>query len=355
MSGVDDATTKPDRKHKAPYTSHHPVPTVQRYREEKQEREEQYGGPQEEQDDRSKLSRLGDAYTALRHGPQAVNPDADTQPYKAENKNFGSDETEADDHAGRVESKKGADDELEDTTEDTLSVADPKKARKAMKKFEADGTGREVTDPVTHLPITIHDFTEKELNETPRNGPPAGSEPKSATGAANRNKSDEQLAAEEEDANDGHEAMETLFPPPDFSMAREGITDAYKKAITAGLGMVSSSLVTVVALFHFAPHTTGWTRAFSVLVEIAVSVAVSAAVVMSVRQWTENKIKTAWETEVWEAERQKGRKLAKNPTAESAQWLNSLLASVWPLVNPDLFTSICDTLEVGVKRTQISD
>lgn len=30
---------------------------------------------------------------------------------------------------------------------------------------------------------------------------------------------------------------------------------------------------------------------------------------------------------------------------ESTQWLNSLLASVWSLINPELFTSLADTLE----------
>jgi Ca2+-dependent lipid-binding protein len=50
--------------------------------------------------------------------------------------------------------------------------------------------------------------------------------------------------------------------------------------------------------------------------------------------------------EVWQAERKRGQKLAKSQTAESTQWLNSLFASVWPLINPDLFMSISDTLEV---------
>jgi Ca2+-dependent lipid-binding protein len=39
-------------------------------------------------------------------------------------------------------------------------------------------------------------------------------------------------------------------------------------------------------------------------------------------------------------------KVAKTQTAESTQWLNSIMSSIWPLVNPDLFNSITDTLEV---------
>lgn len=359
MSGVDDVETG-RKSHKAPYTPHNPIPTVQKYREEKQQREEEYGKPEDEQlDNRTKLDRLGDAYTTLRHGKEAAHPDENTQPYKAENKNFGHDDEQADDHAGRVEKEEEQKDEqegegdnedtAEDTTEGMLNEMDPKKARKAMKKFTADGAEREVTDPVTHLPVQIHDFTDKDLKKTPKNDPPAGEEAKSATGAAAMNKSDEQLKAEEQDAQDSHTVMEALFPPPDFQMTRDEINETYSKAMTAGLGTVSLSLTAVVALFQFTRHSTGWSRALFTLLEVVVSLGVSAAVIVGMRQYTQNRINGVWETEVWQAERQQGKKLAKSQTAESAQWLNSLLGSIWPLINPDLFTSVSDTLEVSLQ------
>jgi hypothetical protein len=354
MSGVDDVRNT-DRKHQPAYTPHHPIPTVQGYREEKKHREENYGHSEgeQEQDDRSKLSRLGDAYTVLRHGPEAVNPTENTQPYKAENKIAGHEDEEADDHAGRVEAQKGRDDDddssstIEDTTEGNLNAMDAKEARKSFKKWSADGTEREVTDPVTHLPVSIHDFTDKDLKMTPKNGPPAGAEPRSATGYGGKNKSQEELAREGQESQTTHEAMGTLFPPPDFQMTREGITDAYRKAITAGLGMIGVSLTAVVAIFQFTRYFNGWSRMLFVVIELAVCLGVTVGVVVGMRQWTENKINNVWEMEVWQAERQQGQKLAKTRTAESAQWLNSLLASVWPLINPDLFTAISDTLEVS--------
>ncbi|KAH7132032.1 meiotically up-regulated gene 190 protein [Dendryphion nanum] len=357
MSGVDDIQTG-RKNHKAPYTPHNPIPTVQKYREEKQEREAQYKPTDTEDqpsDNRTKFDRLGDAYTTLRYGKEAANPDENTQPYKAENKNISPphEDDVADDHAGRVERQAGhdisgeekGDQGQEDTTQGMLTESDPKKARKHMKKFSADGTTREVTDPVTHLPVTIHDFTDKDLKMTPHNGPPAGSEPISATGAAAMNKSDEQLAKEGQSSQDYHEAMEALFPPPDFALTKDGITDVYRKALTAGLGIVSISLTAVVALFQFTRNTSGWSKTFFTLVEVAVSLGVSAAVIVGMRQWAENRIKNVWETEVWQAEREQGKKMAKSATPESAQWLNSLLASIWPLINPDLFTSLSDTLE----------
>jgi hypothetical protein len=350
MSGVDDVETG-RKNYKTPYTPHHPVPTVHKYRQEKQQQKDEQGTPEgEPEDERSKLDRLGDAYNTLRYGKEAANPTEKTQPYQAENKNFGHDEEEADDHAGRLgqdESHEHEDGTAEDTTEGVMHQADPKKARKQMKKFSADGTEREVTDPVTHLPVKIHDFTNKDLKMTPKNGLPAGQSPETATGAANMSKSDLQLEDETHDAQDAHTAMETLFPPPDFDMARDEITTVYRNAITTGLGIVSVSLTAVVAIFQFSHHTTGWTRACFTLAEVAICLGVSAAVIIGMRQWTENKIHNVWETEVWQAERQQGKKMAKSRTAESAQWLNSLLASVWPLINPDLFTSISDTLEVS--------
>lgn len=343
------------RRHQAPYTPHHPIPTVQRYREEKQQREEQYGHSEgQQQDDRTKTNRLTDAYTALRHGKEALNPDEDTQPYKATNKNLETDqENIADDHAGRVQPRGNDDDSdddddtPEDTTEGMLTEADPKKARKSMKKWSADGTEREVTDPVTHLPVTIHDYTDRDLKMTPKNGPPAGTEPKSMTGGFAVNKSDEQLQEEQRESQDAHGGMAPLFPPPDFAMAREGVNDAYSKAITVGLGTISAGLIVTIGLFQITRAFTGWSRAIFTLLEIAISIGVSGAVILGTRQWTENKINNVWETEVWHAERQKGQKLVKTNISESAQWLNSFLASVWPLINPDLFTSISDTLEVS--------
>lgn len=368
MSGVEDVETS-SRKHKAPYTPHHPIPTVQRYRQEKQEREGQYGHPDADgQDDRSKTNRLTDAYTALRHGKEAVNPNENTQPYKSINKNLEEvdEDNIADDHAGRVQPKSNdekfnaddGDDTPKDTTEGSLVSQDPKKARKDMKKWSADGTEREVTDPVTHLPVTIHDYTEKDLKMTPQNGPPAGMEPRSATGASALNKSDEQLQVEQIESQDAHSGSDPLFPPPDFAMTRKGVTVAYQKAMTAGLGLVAASIVTVVALFQFTRNSTGWSRAFFLLLEVATCLGVSGAVIMGTRQWTENRINDVWETEVWQAEREKGQKLVKSNTPESTQWLNSFLASVWPLINPDLFTSISDTLEVSCPfsfRVQITD
>ena len=216
-----------------------------------------------------------------------------------------------------------------------------------MKKRKENRAEREVMDPVTHLPVIIHDFTAEDLKRTPENGPPAGTEPRSATGSDAKNKKDRQLRDEQSEAQEAHEAMEMLFPPPEFAAARDEITQVYKTAITTGLGIVATSLTIILFVSQVVRRTTGILGMISTSIELVVALGVSAAIILGMQQWAESRIKGVWEDEVWEAERHQGKKLAKSKTAESTQWLNSLLASIWPLVNPDLFISVADTLEVG--------
>ncbi|KAF1845806.1 uncharacterized protein K460DRAFT_338396 [Cucurbitaria berberidis CBS 394.84] len=357
MSGVDDVENQ-RKSYKKPRNAHNPIPTIKGYREEKQKRQEDYGQPaqgaDEGTDDGDKRARLSEAYDVFKHGRDTGEFSNQDGPYMATNKNIVQDEDEADDHAGRTQPAKkekpapqdeGSQDGMEDTTEHGLQSSDPKTARKEMKKFTADGTEREVTDPVTHLPVKIHDFTKTDLKNTAKNPPPVGSEPSTMTGMDAINKSDEHLRNEEQHSRDSHTAMEVLFPPPEFDATRTEITTVYMHAVTVGLGVVAVSLMVVNTLFWATRHSTGWTRQLYKVAELSTMLGVSAAIILFMRKWSENRIKNVWDVEVWQAERKRGQKLAKSQTAESAQWLNSLFASVWPLINPDLFTSIADTLE----------
>jgi hypothetical protein len=353
MSGVEDVEGA-RRSHKSPYTARNPIPTVQKYREEKQRRQTEYGHPDPDEDNvdgRNRRERIGDAYNAFTHGTDAhIEGD---QPYDAENKNLAREREEAPDHAGQTvtaNSKQLPQDQsseasAEDTTEGVLTEQDPKKARKHMKKFSADGTERKVTDPVTHLPVVIHDFTDKDLKGTAENDPPVGIEPKTRTGTGGIEKTDDMLRDDQHDSENSHKAMEVLFPPPEFDNTRQEITTVYRRAVEVGLGIIAVGLLGIRALFWFTRNSSGWVKQSFLLIELAMSTGVAVGTIVFMRQWTDNKIKNVWDVEVWQAERQQGKKLAKSETAESTQWLNSLMASIWPLINPDLFTSISDTLE----------
>ncbi|OCK75843.1 meiotically up-regulated gene 190 protein [Lepidopterella palustris CBS 459.81] len=353
MSSYEDAETG-RRNYKASYTPSHPVPTVQRYREEREEREGKYRGREKEEESQNKTQHIIDYAKRHRRAEKKPESDGSTQPYQSENKNIGQDDGLADDQENdediedrphREQDSKDDGHVAEDTSQTVSNEQDPKRKRKAMKKRSGDRTEREVTDPVTHLPVTIHDFTADDLKQTPENGPPAGSEPRSATGGNAENKDDEQLRKEQFEIEDYHQSTGTLFPPPDFAVTREEITYIYKTAMTTGLGIISITLSAVVLLFQTTRNSTGMPRMLFTAAELASALGISAAVILGIRQWTENRIKGVWESEVWQAERHQGKKMVSSQTAESTQWLNSLLASIWPLVNPDLFTSVADTLE----------
>lgn len=354
MSGVEDVDQR--RSYRQPHNARNPIPTVKKYREEKQRRQEEYGHSdgEVEQDPRSAKDKLGDAYNAF-----TGNKDGEDvrDPYEAENKNLlqAEEANEAADHSGELASKKknkqlpqdtDDDEDVQDTTEGQLYESDPKKARKKMKKFNADGSEREVTDPITHLPVQIHDFTDKDLKRTETNAPPPGADPRTQTGNDAINKSDEHLKDEEQESRDAHKAMQVLFPPPDFDMTRSEITTVYTQALTAGLGAVAVSMIIVDTLFWPTRRMDGWKGQMWKVIQGVTMLVVAAGISAFIRQWTKNRIQNVWDVEVWHAERRRGQKLAKTETAESAQWLNSMFASVWPLINPDLFASISDTLEV---------
>jgi hypothetical protein len=354
MSGVEDV--KSQRKdYRRPHNAHNPIPTVQKYREEKQKRHDEPGpadgANSEASNEPSTRERLGDAVNVFRHGREEGEANDGNGPYPVTNKNLQQDLEIADDHAGKLKSTKkeqgqGDEDSVVDTTEGNLASSDPRQARKDMKKFKPDGTEREVTDPVTHLPIKIHDFTDQELKSTAKNPPAPGNVPRTMTGTDAINKSDEHLEEEARESQDAHTAMEVLFPPPDFDRTRNEITTVYMQAVTVGVGVAALSLMLINTIFWSTRHSTGWTRQMFKVAELGMMLAVSGAIILFMRQWSENKIKNVWDVEVWQAERKRGQKLAKSQTAESTQWLNSLFASVWPLINPDLFMSISDTLEV---------
>ncbi|KAI4928709.1 hypothetical protein J4E85_005327 [Alternaria conjuncta] len=352
MSGVEDVEAR-RKDYRRPHNAHNPIPTVQKYREEKQRRQDEYGHP-DGSNEPSTRDRLGDAVNVFRHGRDVELDNDGNGPYPNRNKNIEQDEPIADDHAGKntpeqkdqnLAKDQGDEDGLEDTTEDGLTSSDPKQARKDMKKFKADGADREVTDPITHLPIKIHDYTDRELKSTAKNPSAAGSDPRTMTGKDAINKSDEHLENEGQESQDAHTGMQVLFPPPSFDRTRGEITTVYMQAVTVGVGAAAVSLMLVNTLFWPTRHATGWERQAWKAAELSVMALVSTAIILFMRQWSENKIKNVWDVEVWQAERQKGQRLAKTQTAESTQWLNSLMASIWPLINPDLFTSISDTLE----------
>ncbi|WPJ57157.1 hypothetical protein SMAC4_08500 [Sordaria macrospora] len=390
------------RAHGGPYTAKHPVPTVKGYREHRAEIKEKEGldntaQPQLDADGNEPPSKTRRAYDAVK----AISRDEDQQgnqegnPYPTTNRNYPDAQVEdpgtqqqgkyggqpGDNEDGNTQQGNGhstgreqqkhekqKQEQEKSATETVASTVNPKEKRKAMKKQQPKGRGREVTDPVTHLPIMIHDMTDKNLGSAPENYPAVGSNHRTFTGPEAANKSDDHLQEETVEVGEAHQGMHKLFPPPNFEETKEQMMKTYRQALTAGLTGISVVGILglgIISLLGFGSgsrtrtmESDGWyssgqqakTSAWgylSLLIFLGISGAGAYALIQGVSSWLEKRVSSIFEEETWAADRHEEKEVNKNgaPLPESAAWLNGLLASVWPLINPDLFASIADMLE----------
>ncbi|KAE9993385.1 hypothetical protein EG327_005372 [Venturia inaequalis] len=354
MSGIDDAEAQ-RRKFKAPYTPRHTIPTIQGYKKIKEEREA--GASAGEEDEPSRRERAQEAYKTWKEGEPRGEP-ADTEVYPTQNQNDPNhgaaedtdhQETEDEEEQEQEEEEAEAKEEFKDTTEDGLAERDAKAQRKRMKHRGSDRAEREVTDPITHLPVTIHDFTAKDLENAPHNVAP----PRTGTGLTN--KSDDELAKESAIQKRAHRGMQSQFPTPDYDACGQEIARIHRNAMTFGLGfvlIVMVGLLLLEKLFGLGSRIESKVlrkesagKSMSSAFLLLLGAASGALAIWAVRDWTDRKLKDVWERHMWEAERIQGKERAKQDTPESTQWLNEILSSIWPLINPDLFISLADTLE----------
>jgi hypothetical protein len=355
----DEDTSR--RKYTGPYTSTHPIPTVQKYRERKEQRE-RVGTPVEEED-RKEESKTHKAFKAVEGIIKNEDGTAGSnEVYKAQNRNVTTghqdkereDEQEADKDGDQDTSAGQKDPKPHRPSDETT---DPRQKRKNMKHIKRDATGREVTDPVTHLPVIIHDSTGKDLKKLPENIPSVGSLPRNATGLSAASKSDAQLDSERKEIQEGHEAMEKLFPPPEFDVAEEELVKMYQHAVKMALGSFvgfTSLLFFIMQMYYSRKmaksrgdkNTANWWSGLVMpALMMGLSVGVGSALVWFTSGWLGKNVRGVWQDEVWDAARGEEQENVESSIPESTQWLNSLLSSVWPLINPDLFTSLADTLE----------
>ena len=365
-----------------PYTASHPLPTIAGYQKRKEERQEVSNAtaPQRleeeaSQEDSRQGGLLNLAKGHLHLGGSTKNDTADVRtPYKSQNRNTeppSREQSEAsndyredgrgDEGAGLDRESNGSDGNgsygskehsagFQDTSEAFDGSANPKKKRKNMKSMKRDNRAREVTDPVTHLRVMVHDSTQKELRDIPENEPPARSLSRSATGASAVSKRDAHLNEEGSDQQMAHTGMEKLFPPPEFDMMKAEIGRVYTLALTVGLSTMLLAMPIFLFGFHFIgpgiqnqPYMSGYS--LSLLALLTIGLAFGGCILWSLKGWLNNRIKSICEDEIWRADRELEQENSNLPIPESTQWLNSILSSVWPLINPDLFISLADTVE----------
>lgn len=349
------------RVYREPYSSRNPVPNIQDYEDAVQGRGKHE--THEQRSDRLSGVKAGLSEIAkerLLHPQQEADTTSTTRgPYDAQNRNY---------KENRSDNNNGRSMPLASTGEETLQHATSSNGTKAVgdhlgsramkdspqQRDEYDGAlqnehqGRWVTDPVTHLPLYIHDSSNSELKSVPRNEVPAYSLRNDSEGDRRSQDDGEQRAA--------HRGMESLFPPPSYDATGKQLAGILKTALTAGL----SSLLGVMLLLLLSGHLCSadleslpypersislTSFSFSSMALLLVGVILSAFVLLGLRTWVEKKFLAAWNDGIWNAAKTRETEESSCSVPESVQWLNSLLTSVWPLVNPDLFTGLADTVE----------
>lgn len=348
-----------NRTYEAPYTARQPIPNVHEYAEIQGERQAQASsGSQEEQGESKVHALLEAAKTHLRiHGHDDVassqeqlynGQDRNGRPFTPENE--GPREQEHGDLKA-ADSKSLVDQGDNENTADALrSYSGNSNSSGKGKESKHMGKGlesREVTDPITHLPVMIHDSTDHELSAVPENE----SHPDSSLAR----KSEKQIREEYDRIKRDHNGLLRRFPPPSFAATREELATVYQRALLFGLGSLFLILFALLVAWQATLNSTSrgqggwqksWPQVFLRTILVAVpGLGIGAGIIWSVREWVRHRIEDIWESLVWEAARTEEDDTAKSPTPESTQWLNSILASVWALINPDLFTSLADTLE----------
>jgi hypothetical protein len=381
------------RAYTAPYTSHHPVPTVQRYREHRNELANQQKEEEQTYDNENegKLHHAVGSVKKIFLGED--NKHALGDPYPAENRNDAAatqmqeqsspvppaapakdkhyvphspEQQKNHDHNGQESGNQNAaqNGSKKDSwkngssgpsaTELNAGITDPRQKRKNMKHMKREDGGREVTDPVTHLPVIIYDSTDKKLEKALQNEPAPGSQPQGTPGSSGAHKSETQIEDETRQVHDAHEAIQKMFPPPSFEDTQAELKRTYEFALTVGLTSILAFATLVLVVWQLLTLTGKGTSSSGssvryfvpVFITSFLSAAIGFSIISGIRGWLGKKVEEIWQDEIWDAARsQETEEIENRSLPESTQWLNSLLASIWPLINPDLFTSIADMLE----------
>ncbi|KUJ11467.1 uncharacterized protein LY89DRAFT_624809 [Mollisia scopiformis] len=394
------------RDYRAPYSTNHPIPTIQRYREHRNELEERQShaeAAQHTEEDDSRAKRAFSSVKSIIKNEDKKDPTGDAYPTSNRNTEETAREPDQDDSGiplvpsasdgkGQVDGQDGSEDgsakqngtmqhgthqngstddgdkkgqQKQSATEKVHGQTDPKEKRKAMKHNKRDDGGREVTDPVTHLPLIIRDSTAKDLRRAPENERAPGQQKKTVTGLSGASKSSSQLSLEQDELQENYDGMQKMFPPPAYDDARAELARTFQSALTIGLSIILALSTIVVLLLVFVASTSHnksdvpfWRKIgtedrhskklyITLGIVTAVSSAIGFLVITQIRGWLGNKVKGIWEDEVWDAARveEENTNQSNERLPESVAWMNSLLASVWPLINPDLFASVVDMLE----------
>lgn len=314
MSGAQDVNEV--RRYQAPYSGHRPIPTISRYREERAARQEQALKDEDGLDDEylTDLRQPG-SKIAIDDAPETSGVQGGDGQHEDQN-----------------------DQPMKDTSQVEPLSTDARQRRKEMKDRKRERAEREVTDPVTHLPVMIHDFTDEALEAVNLDEPEDSGLSSKVTGPDAGRKLEKELHDEHHESNNRHASLNDTFPQSEFDLLRQHIKEASSKS--AKMTLMCSAIVvpTALVIVRLKGEAASWLLIF-------VSLACFALLAWGVQDKSSKEINEILQDQVWDEHRRKMKAEAKQSSTESTVWLNSLAGAVWPLINPDLFASLTDTLE----------
>ncbi|KAH4267739.1 hypothetical protein HBI04_136450 [Parastagonospora nodorum] len=220
------------------------------------------------------------------------------------------------------------------------SGAEPHK----MQKRSVEGTEQTVTDPVTGNQVTISDVDKSMMDEVEN--------PHVVIPNANLNK-DTPFKTDANQSLEDYKYNQDVTAPPD--PVAEGTTSdvpihgektnvlfhptpsvSYEPTFAAlekraGILCVGLLVATIVVGKLFGGALKGL---------IPLGMCLSSGVWL----WTKEVVRSGREVE-WESEATRGQMATLNLLPESVEWMNTLLAIVWGLINPDMFQGVADMLE----------
>ncbi|PHH83281.1 hypothetical protein CDD82_2461 [Ophiocordyceps australis] len=327
MSAKDDADDV--KRYQAPYSAQRPIPTISRYREIKAARQREAAvrrqGDGDDDDDQPPM---------LPSWPQPQPPDRTrSQSRTSRSQSRTSLQSQTDVPPPSTKSRLQA---AEDPSQADAVATDIKQRRKQLKLSfrHKESAQRQVTDPVTHLPVIIHDFTDEALEALDYTNAAPGSRPETATGRDAKLKTTEQLLREQKLLQRSYSSLRNHFPPPDMVSMSQELAFIHKRIAIVAVSAAAFIALVASLVVRFS-NLTAW-------LGLAV---IAVAMIALVQDYASEKVLSAFKDEAWESQRQQ---IASKPSSyevESTVWLNSLLGSVWPLINPELFVSLADTLE----------
>lgn len=314
------------RRYQGPFTSHHPVPTIKKYREEQEER-------RAKADEHDEVEHSNEVEERFMHSADGGGTDEEgANGEQQEQQEAGALQNRADDREQQDEDLKPA----VDTSQADAAAEDPRARRKELKKRKDQRAEREVTDPVTHLPVVIHDFTSQALKEVPENEDRFGSTWQTATGVSNKRKSAKQLREELKYLQREHESTQALFPPPEFNTMKGELTHVYLYGVIFVLigaaliiGLMWPIAVMLTSRMRRSSSKAQWSANVYIWALWAALGAIALAnlwgLIVGVRDWMSKRIDAMWEDEVWDAGDQSSRRQEKANRTETVAWLNALL------------------------------